>query len=117
MKPSERRALLEKKRAEKEAEAQRRAEAAAYGDETNESVDYIKPIKPTASRYITFLGPKERAESEDKVEKKEGFFSALDIINPLKCYCHTMVISILAKNMHRHILSITNFLKTEHVTS
>ena len=75
MKPSERRALLEKKRAEKEAEAQRRAEAAAYGDETNESVDYIKPIKPTASRYIPFLGKKERAESEDKVEKKEGFFS------------------------------------------
>lgn len=79
MKPSERRALLEQRRAEKEAEkeaeVQRRAEADTYGGETSESCESTKPIKPTASSYIPFLRKKEVAEAEDKVEKKEGFFS------------------------------------------
>ena len=75
MKPSERRALLEQKRAAKEAEAQRRAEADTYGGEPNES---IEPTKPSESNSPRSFGNRVSAERDDKVVKamkKEGFFS------------------------------------------
>ena len=72
MKPSEKRALLEKKRAEKEAEAQRRADARFAEKETSDN----KPEPESAAQESAYAYSPERKLKEKKPRRKrESFFS------------------------------------------
>lgn len=74
MKPSERRALLEKKRAEKEAEAQRRAEAETWTENESESL----VTDDHGDEDCTDKA--EKAEIQEQTVKKEGFLSKYSML-------------------------------------
>lgn len=74
MKPSERRALLEKKRAEKEAEAQRRAESETWAENESESL----VTDDHGDEDCTDKA--EEAEIQEQTVKKEGFFSKYSML-------------------------------------
>ena len=77
MKPSERRALLEKKRAEKEAEAQRRTQA----DTRSECESYSTvPPEPMNLGGAGDPAPEATRERKPRAVKKEGFFSKYSML-------------------------------------
>ena len=77
MKPSERRALLEKKRAEKEAEAQRRAEAETWTESEASPTVHVEPVDLGGAGDHA---PKAIRERKPQVVKKEGFFSKYSML-------------------------------------